>query len=55
MGVPDVAADPVGIFGELQPGLGQRQPERLVVFVGVDLGSSQAVVSLFAIKLDRVH
>ena len=48
-------ANPVGLFGKLQPRMGERDPERPVVFVGVATGPTQTIVGLCATKLDRVH
>jgi hypothetical protein len=53
--VADVAGDLVGLFGELQPGLGKRRPERPVVFIAIDIGVPQTDIRLRMTKFDCIH
>ena len=46
-------ANPIGLFGKLQPRMGERDPERPVVFVDVATGPTQAIersISIWVIR-----
>jgi hypothetical protein len=47
--------DTIGVLRELQPGLREREPERLVAFVRVGVRALQTVVRMRAVLLDGTH